>query len=470
MFQQHLMALPGFQAHRATRTHYVRTISGGVSRMIKEKDYGILVVDDEPTNARLLACMLRDRYVVREAYSGAEALQIARSDDKPALILLDVMMPDIDGFEVCRQLKTQNETKDITVIFVTTLSESAAEEIGLNLGAVDYLTKPVRMPIMRARVRNHMNLRKQADMLEALSYIDGLTHVYNRRRFDAALLAEWQRGRRLSRPLAIVMIDFDHFKALNDHYGHGTGDACLQQGATALATSLRRPTDLLARYGGEEFVALLPDTNLAGACVMAETMRQAIKALRLRHEYSPTAGHVTISLGVASMTPTAACEARQLLQLADRALNRAKIEGRDRIGVARLDDATETTQPDGASNGQTGLDGNLSARLQILSTATPTALDRSVPDNRPPPEPVDIVWLANDRQRALHELANLMLTNLEQLLDTSLNPDQDRFASAIQASVNSLRTLLDDAPVTHAPPDASTMSTPAADGDPGRLD
>ncbi len=313
--------------------------------MIKEKDYGILVVDDEPTNARLLTCMLRDHYAVREAYSGAEALQIARSDDKPALILLDVMMPDIDGFEVCRQLKAENETKDITVIFVTTLSESAAEEIGLNLGAVDYLTKPVRKPILRARVRKHMNLRKQADMLEALSYIDGLTHVYNRRRFDAALLAEWQRGRRLSRPLAIVMIDFDHFKALNDHYGHGTGDACLQQGATALAASLRRPTDLLARYGGEEFVALLPDTDLVGACVMAETMRQAIKALRLRHEYSPTASHVTISLGVASMTPTAACEAQHLLQLADRVLNQAKSEGRDRIGVARLDDAIDMSWP-----------------------------------------------------------------------------------------------------------------------------
>ena len=152
-----------------------------------------------------------------------------------------------------------------------------------------------------------------------------------------------------------------------------------------------------------------------------------------------------------------------MLQLADCALNRAKIEGRDRIGVARLDDATETMPPESPGNGQTGLDGNLLARLQILSTATP----RAVPDNRPPPEPVDLIRLPTDRQRALHELANLMLANLEQLLDTSLNPDQDRFASAIQASVNSLQALLDDAPVTAGATDESeTPATPAADHEP----
>lgn len=415
--------------------------------MSKEKDYGILVVDDEPTNARLLTCMLRDHYSVREAYSGAEALQIANSDDKPALILLDVMLPDIDGFEVCRQLKTQNETKDIVVIFVTTLSESAAEEIGLNLGAVDYLTKPVRMPIVRARVRNHMNLRKQADMLESLSYIDGLTHVYNRRRFDAALVTEWQRARRLARQLAIIMIDFDHFKALNDHYGHGAGDTCLQQGAAALAAALRRPTDLLARYGGEEFVALLPDTNLAGASVMAEALRQSVKALQLRHDYSSTANHVTVSVGAASMIPTDAQPATYLLELADLALNQAKIEGRDRICLARLEPETADAKGQDAA-----------VQLELLAadsrtTVCPiTALQHTAPTPAPTSAPLP---LAADTQHTLLALTNLMLTNLEQLCATPLSPAQTRSTSALQISMNTLRAVLDDTPILPPSPPAT---------------
>jgi diguanylate cyclase (GGDEF)-like protein len=309
----------------------IRNARVGSIKIVKRQDYRILVVDDEPANVYLLSRMLRDSYRVAEARSGEEALAIAHGPDKPALILLDVMMPEIDGFEVCRRLKADDDTKDIIVIFVTAIGDSAAEEVGLNLGAADYITKPISLPIVRARVRNQINMRLKADMLEAMSYIDGLTHVYNRRKFDSLLHQEWQRARISGKPLGLIMIDFDHFKALNDHYGHGAGDICLQQGAAALGNALRRQGDLLARYGGEEFVALLPETDLEGARVTAEAMREAVKALKLEHKYSSAADHVTISLGVAAALADEAHAATHLLELADRALNRAKAEGRDRV-------------------------------------------------------------------------------------------------------------------------------------------
>ncbi|WP_313778339.1 diguanylate cyclase [Thiorhodovibrio frisius] len=297
---------------------------------MSRQDYRILIVDDEPANIYLLSRMLGDSYRIVEARGGEEALAIARGPDKPALILLDVMMPEVDGFEVCRRLKADDETKDIIVIFVTAIGDSAAEEVGLNLGAADYITKPISLPIVRARVRNQINMRLKADMLEAMSYIDGLTHVYNRRKFDTLLHKEWQRARHSGKPLGLIMIDFDHFKALNDHYGHGAGDICLQQGAAALGGALKRQSDLLARYGGEEFVALLPETDLEGARLTAEAMRAAVKALGLEHKYSSAAGHVTVSLGVAAVNADGEHAATYLLELADRALNRAKASGRDR--------------------------------------------------------------------------------------------------------------------------------------------
>ncbi len=404
--------------------------------VIKEKDYSILVVDDEPANVRLLTYMLRDLYRVREAYSGSEALQIANSDGRPALILLDVIMPDIDGFEVCRRLKDQDATKDITIIFVTTLSEDSAEEIGLNLGAVDYIIKPLRMSVVRARVRNHMNLCRQADMLAELSFIDGLTHVHNRRRFDAILLTEWQRGRRLGESLAVIMIDFDHFKALNDYYGHGTGDACLQQGAKALADTLKRPTDLLARYGGEEFVAILPETDLAGACVIAEAMRQAINALNLKHAYSTAASHVTISLGVSAMIPSTRYEAADLLALADQALNQAKREGRNRVQVMPLTDG-RTVDPTGRTTWNPVSrtpDAATTDSLRAPSCETMPSHAQTVTD-----EP-----LGANALRHMRLLLERMLADLNCLLETPLSADQSNHALALLARTRQLQRLLDD--------------------------
>lgn len=416
--------------------------------MIEEKKYSILIVDDEPANVRLLSYMLRDQYPVREAYGGAEALQIANGDDQPALILLDVVMPDIDGFEVCRRLKTRNETKNIVVIFVTTLSESSAEEIGLNLGAADYIVKPLSMPVVRARVRHHMNLRRQADMLEALSYIDGLTHVHNRRRFDAALQTEWQRGLRRSRSLAVIMIDFDHFKALNDYYGHGTGDTCLQKGAAALAETLKRPADLLARYGGEEFVALLPETELADACRIAEAMRQAINALNLKHEHSTVADHVTISLGVAAMQPNAHDQARDLLELADRALNQAKSKGRNRVQMARSDSNPTSADPPPAEQPatppvpSTALTANCPTQGACPSAGAAESSAARAGDSAS----AGTVQRLADRQRTAQGRVDALLTTLEELLQTSLDASQYQLVLELLDGIRNLWNGFDGLP------------------------
>jgi len=290
----------------------------------------ILIVDDMPANIRVLADTLKSDYRVRVATSGTKALEIAASEPPPDLILLDVMMPEMDGYEVCRRLKGDPRTSHIPVIFVTAKDEAEEEALGLGLGAVDYITKPFHLPIVRARVRTHVNLKRKTDLLESLALLDGLTHIPNRRYFDVALQREWARAAREGTPLAVVMVDVDHFKSYNDHYGHGQGDECLRRVANALRARLQRPADVAARYGGEEFVLLLPDTDTEGALVLAESCRAAVNDLRILHAYSDGADHVTISLGVAATHPPDE-SANLLLARADEALYRAKSEGRNRV-------------------------------------------------------------------------------------------------------------------------------------------
>ncbi|MDP2903378.1 MAG: diguanylate cyclase, partial [Methylovulum sp.] len=233
----------------------------------------ILIVDDDPTNVRILAEILNPFYRIKVANNGADALEVAQRD-QPDLILLDVMMPEMDGFEVCRRLKANSQTQKIAVIFVTAKNTSADEEFGLNLGAVDYITKPFIISIVKARVSTHIRLKQQADLLESLALLDGLTHISNRRRFDETLASEWKRAKRDETPLSLLMIDIDNFKQYNDFHGHGAGDICLQRVAAELSKALSRPGDLVARYGGEEFVVILPDTPLNAALQIAESLRE----------------------------------------------------------------------------------------------------------------------------------------------------------------------------------------------------
>jgi diguanylate cyclase (GGDEF)-like protein len=291
----------------------------------------ILVVDDTADNLSLMSGLLKDKYKVKLAINGEKALNIARAPEPPDLILLDIMMPGMDGYEVCRRLKANPLTQNIPVIFVTAKTEVADEQQGLRLGAMDYIVKPFHLPIVAARIANQITLKRKTDLLESLAMLDGLTSIPNRRRFDEALEAEWKRARRDAAPMALMMIDVDHFKAYNDHYGHGAGDACLKKVADALTSASDRPGDLVARYGGEEFVALLPQTDSLGAKQMAERLRSAVEALRLVHQHSSVATCVTVSIGYASACPQQDQDCAELLGAADRHLYTAKESGRNQI-------------------------------------------------------------------------------------------------------------------------------------------
>lgn len=294
----------------------------------------VLIVDDVPINIHILTETLRADYRVRVAANGAKALDIAASDDPPDIILLDVMMPIMDGYEVCYRLKNDPRTKDIPVIFITAKSTSEDEARGLNLGAVDYITKPFSIPVVKARVRTHVELKIRTELLERLAMVDALTGIANRRSFSQRLDLEWKRASRNALPISVVMIDIDHFKAYNDHYGHGAGDDCLQRVARALDSEIHRPMDMVSRYGGEEFAALLPETDAEGSLVLANGFLQAVSALKLSHEYSPTADHVTVSVGHATTNAKPERSPQELVNAADNALYEAKNQGRNRIHPA----------------------------------------------------------------------------------------------------------------------------------------
>jgi diguanylate cyclase (GGDEF)-like protein len=291
----------------------------------------ILIVDDTPTNIQILAEALRVDYLVRVANSGKIAFEIIAKFGAPDLILLDVMMPEMDGYEVCRRLKQAPETKDVPVIFVTAKSDVVDEEHGLRLGAVDYIAKPFHLAIVAARVQNHINLKMKTDLLESQAMLDGLTNIPNRRRFDEMLESEWKRSLRSGAPLALIMTDIDFFKRYNDNYGHGVGDTCLKRVATSLSGATERPSDLAARYGGEEFAIILPETDIEGARIIAERFRSHVENMHIPHAYSEVSAYVTVSAGLACVIPNAELSKADLLKSADDKLYQAKQSGRNRV-------------------------------------------------------------------------------------------------------------------------------------------
>lgn len=293
-------------------------------------DTTILIVDDMPSNIEVLNQVLGGEYDILFATGGQQALEIA-ANEVPDLILLDVMMPNMDGYQVCKKLKANPKTQRIPVIFITAMDQDEDEARGLNLGAIDYLTKPIRPAIVKARIRNHLQLKRYRDVLEHLSLTDGLTGIPNRRCFDVCLETEWRRGRRNGTPLSLLIMDIDLFKAFNDGYGHLAGDECLRKVASALVGCIRRPADLVARYGGEEFACLLPDTGLDGAVSVAEQIRQTIHELNIPHGFSAVADRITLSMGVVSQVPGHAQSPADLIRAADGCLYKAKGDGRNRI-------------------------------------------------------------------------------------------------------------------------------------------
>ena len=288
----------------------------------------LLVVDDEKQNRLLLTELFEGEYKVIQAKNGLQALERARSH-APDLILLDVLMPEMDGMATIRALKREDATRNIPVIFITALDSPTDEEQRLQLGAVDYIAKPFHPSIVRVRVRNHLQIVHQRRLLEQLAALDGLTGIPNRRRFDESYALEWRRCQRAGQPLSLVVADVDHFKAYNDTLGHAAGDRVLQEVAAVLRQCARRPGDLAARYGGEEFVLLLPETGAQEAQMLAEELRAKLEARGLTHPASPVGASVTLSIGGASTTPMQAEADPAFFPLADAALYQAKASGRN---------------------------------------------------------------------------------------------------------------------------------------------
>ncbi|MCP5198067.1 MAG: diguanylate cyclase [Gammaproteobacteria bacterium] len=297
----------------------------------KDKSH-ILIVDDEHIELIALCQTIGEKYFdLSVAYNGEQALRIASATPAPDLILLDIGIPEMDGYEIYRQLKINPATINIPVIFITGLADEASEEKGMKLGAVDFITKPYRPAIVSARIQNHLELKRKLKLLDQLATQDSLTGIANRRRFEEYLHFEWLRAMRSQTMIALILMDVDHFKQFNDHYGHIAGDECLRKVATALADAMKRGGDFVARYGGEEFVGVLPETDLRGAATVAEQLRATVADLQITHEYSSVASFVTISIGVDATYPTSDNAPVNLMEAADKHLYQAKQAGRNRV-------------------------------------------------------------------------------------------------------------------------------------------
>lgn len=295
----------------------------------QSRAFTLLIVDDEKHNRLLLTELFRDDYRIILAKRGEQAIRLAH-EHQPDLILLDVLMPGMDGLATIRELKRNDATRNIPVMFITGLNSPDDEEQGLNLGAADYIGKPFHTAVVRARVRNQLQIVHQRRLLEQLASLDGLTGIPNRRHFDQAFEREWARCQRSGHPISLIMADVDHFKNYNDTLGHAAGDRVLQDIATLLSTCIQRPADVVARYGGEEFVILLPETPAAEAQQIAQRILERLSTKNTPHPQSATAPHITLSLGGVSFTPCRNEPDSAVLEQADAALYQAKAQGRNR--------------------------------------------------------------------------------------------------------------------------------------------
>jgi diguanylate cyclase (GGDEF)-like protein len=325
----------------------------------------ILVVDDTPSNLKFLTQLISELgYKVRVAGNGEMALKLIQSN-LPDLILLDIRMPGLDGYAVCERLKSNPKTRNIPVIFISSLQEVFDKVKAFSVGGVDYISKPFEPLEVLSRMENHLRLRslqlqlieknqkleqeilqrkkvevelRQANLeLERLANIDGLTGVANRRQFDLTLIKEWYRLKRENLPLSLIICDIDYFKRYNDYYGHIEGDNCLKKVAEGISNGVKRTGDLVARYGGEEFVVVLPNTSLDGAKKVAENIRNCVNNLHLTHGGSDVSKYVTLSMGVSSMIPMLEMSPELLKITADEALYQAKKQGRNQIIAASCD-------------------------------------------------------------------------------------------------------------------------------------
>ena len=326
--------------------------------MNNRSDINILIVDDKQENLLVLESLLEEMNCnIIKATSGNESLSLML-DYEFALVLLDVQMPEMDGFEVAEFMKMNSKTRYVPIIFVTAISkEKKCIFKGYEIGAVDYLFKPIEPIILQSKVKIFLEiynqkrlLEEQAKLLELkvkelsdlkeanfklenLSTLDGLTTISNRRGFDNYINMNLKECIRYNKPISLIMADIDFFKGYNDNYGHLKGDECIIKVARAIACSVKRPLDFVARYGGEEFAIILPETNEESAITIAETIRNNVEALEIPYEHSSVSNCVTLSLGVRTVSKDMDYSKNKLIDDADKALYNAKLNGRNQVSV-----------------------------------------------------------------------------------------------------------------------------------------
>ena len=318
---------------------------------LKQNTPLILIVDDDPGSVHQLNGLARGLGRVRFCMSGEEALRMVR-EERPDMVLLDMELPGISGEETCAALRQHLEPAELPIIIITAHGHPAREARALALGANDFIIKPFNPPVARARMETHLALKRRTDELLRLTQTDELTGLANRRMFDLVLEREWKRAVRNQMPLALLMIDVDHFKAYNDAYGHPQGDACLKQVATAMRSVSQRAGDQAARYGGEEFAMLLPHTTLRDAGVVADRLHQALRGCNIPHMAAGPTGRLTVSIGVSALEmpprfnhngaltevpPVLPMASPSLIGAADLALYQAKASGRNQTALRGID-------------------------------------------------------------------------------------------------------------------------------------
>lgn len=307
----------------------------------------ILVIDDSYTNLAVLGDYLNNMgaevLVEKDGESGIETA----IRKQPDIIILDILMPNIDGYETCRRLKLESTTKAIPVIFASALVETVDKIKGFQVGGIDYITKPFQLEEVLARIEVHLSIVRLQQQLQLANQaleianqklykqtvLDGLTQISNRRHFDDYLAQEWHRAVREKQSIVLLLCDIDFFKQYNDTYGHQGGDDCLKQIAQVMDNVPKRPMDLVARYGGEEFGVILPNTNIAGAIKIGEQLCQVVRDLKISHEKSSVASYVTLSLGINCIMPTTENNVTEFIEIADKALYQAKNKGRNQVCI-----------------------------------------------------------------------------------------------------------------------------------------
>jgi diguanylate cyclase (GGDEF)-like protein len=334
------------------------------SELPQTNNGNILIVDDQLDNLRVLSIILtKEGFQVRKAINGQMAL-VAIKTLPPDVILLDINMPDIDGYKVCERLKADQETRDIPVIFISVLDDVLDKVKAIKIGGADYITKPFQFEEVVARVQNQLTIRKLQiklqeknrqlleqnallraeiekriqmeaalqtanEKLQQMVWLDSLTQVANRGYLDDYLQREWLRSSRNQACLSLILCDIDYFKSYNDTYGHIAGDHCLKRVAQAIRNAVLRPADLVARYGGEEFAVVLPRTNFYGAVEVVKNIRLQVEELKIPHSSSFISEYLTLSMGIASKVPSHSSSPETLIEASDRALYQAKLHGRN---------------------------------------------------------------------------------------------------------------------------------------------